>query len=87
MKQVLLSGVLRHMLKHLSKISLITLLLFTPNPLFAPPDPNHFASTYNAWVLLHSQVTPGTVDARDLKAWKAVKDAWPEFHRMIDAEY
>lgn len=68
-------------------VKLTLLFALGASPAVAPPDPNHFASTYNAWVELRRQHIEGALDAHELHAWEEVKKAWPEFRRMIDAQY
>lgn len=45
-----------------------------------PPE-NAFASSWNAWIALRAQDTPGIIDARELHAWKRVEEAWKEVRK------
>ena len=71
---------------------LVGLAALVATPLFASkPDSiaraNEFALAYREWGALYENRNPGELDAREIRAWKLLKEKFNALRKHIDLEY
>lgn len=70
------------------KLALVFFLALVPaGPQGTLSIENQFVQAWNAWAPLREASVPGTVDARELKAWKQVREHWKTLERYMEHEH